>query len=78
MEEYKLYNRRLTDKILICVHTACDQLNTSIAIELLIVLENIIKAPSYSDGERRKLSASTVAAHERIWALRHKEEQEVS
>ena len=75
MEEHKLHNRRLTDKIILCVHAACDQDNTSVAMELLIILDNFIKNHTYSDVEKRKIAYSTVAAHERIWALRHEEEQ---
>jgi hypothetical protein len=66
------YTRRLSDKILIAFHHACDQANIEVAAELLDVLEFMIKRPvSLPDGRDRRAKDSLVAAHERLWLLRH-------
>ena len=70
MEE-KTYNRRLTDKILICVHAACDLKELILAQQLLVTLDGFVQNSPYQNKERRKLADLTVAAHERLWTLRH-------
>jgi hypothetical protein len=64
------YSRRLTDKILIAFHGACDQGEFDIAARLLQVLEMIFER-SHAPGDRRRNTESLVAAHERLWELRH-------
>jgi hypothetical protein len=71
------YTRRLSDKILISFHHACDQADFDVATDLLIILEKMLKRPdSGSDSNRRKSIESLVAAHERLWLLRHPEARE--
>lgn len=66
------YSRRLSDKILIAFHHACDQGDYEIAEQLLHVLESLLsRRPTMTDGNRRKNMESLVAAHERLWHLRH-------
>jgi hypothetical protein len=66
------YTRRLSDKILIAFHQACDQGDYEIAEELLRILEQILtRRPVATDSNRRKNLESLVAAHERLWLLRH-------
>jgi hypothetical protein len=66
------YSRRLTDKILIAFHHACDQADFEIAQELLQILEMMLmRRPLTQDGNRRRTIESLVAAHERLWHLRH-------
>jgi len=66
------YTRRLSDKILIAFHQACDQGNFEVAERLLNVLEMMIAAPLPSPGtDRRRDKETLVAAHERLWQLRH-------
>ncbi len=68
------YSRRLSDKILIAFHHACDQGDYEIAEKLLHVLEHMLtRRPSPSEGNRRRTIESLVAAHERLWMLRHPE-----
>ena len=68
------YTRRLSDKILIAFHHACDQGDLDVAEDLLRVLETILmRRPSAPDVNRRKNIESLVAAHERLWLLRHPE-----
>ncbi len=68
------YTRRLSDKILIAFHQACDQGDYEIADELLRILEQILtRRPVATDTNRRKNLESLVAAHERLWLLRHPE-----
>ena len=66
------YSRRLSDKILVAFHHACDQQERDIASELLKVLELLLmQRGSPADLGRRRNMESLVAAHERLWSLRH-------
>ena len=66
------YSRRLSDKILIAFHHACDQGDFQVAEHLLQVLEmRLTRRPLTPDGTRRRNMESLVAAHERLWYLRH-------
>lgn len=66
------YSRRLSDKILIAFHHACDQADFEVAEQLLHILENMLTRRPYTpDGNRRRSIESLVAAHERLWYLRH-------
>ncbi len=67
------YARRLSDKILIAFHHACDQADFEIAAQLLHVLEHMMsRRPLLPDANRRRGMETLVAAHERLWHLRHK------
>lgn len=66
------YSRRLSDKILIAFHHACDQGDYEVAEQLLHVLEMMLtRRPVAPDGNRRRNMESLIAAHERLWHLRH-------
>jgi hypothetical protein len=66
------YTRRLSDKILIAFHHACDQADFEVAEQLLHILEMMLtRRPLTPDGTRRRSMESLVAAHERLWHLRH-------
>ncbi|MCK8786698.1 hypothetical protein M0638_20200 [Roseomonas sp. NAR14] len=66
------HSRRLSDKILIAFHHACDQADFEVADQLLRVLELMLtRRPMTPDGNRRKNMESLVAAHERLWLLRN-------
>ena len=66
------YSRRLSDKILIAFHHACDQGDYEVADQLLHILEMMLtRRPLTPDGTRRRNMESLVAAHERLWHLRH-------
>jgi len=66
------YSRRLSDKILIAFHHACDQGDFEVADQLLHTLEMMLtRRPVTPDGSRRRNMESLVAAHERLWHLRH-------
>jgi hypothetical protein len=66
------YSRRLSDKILIAFHHACDQSDFEVAEQLLHILESMLtRRPLTPDGTRRRNMESLVAAHERLWHLRH-------
>jgi hypothetical protein len=65
-------SRRLTDKILMAFHHACDQGEFEIATKLLRILETILKRrPTISGQTERRSRETFVAAHERLWRLRH-------
>lgn len=70
------YSRRLSDKILIAFHHACDQGDYEIAEQLLRILETMLNRRTVAaDSNRRKTIESLVAAHERLWHLRHPEQR---
>jgi hypothetical protein len=69
------YSRRLSDKILIAFHHACDQGDFEVAEHLLHVLEMMLRRRALSpDLNRRRTMDTLVAAHERLWHLRHPQE----
>jgi hypothetical protein len=69
------YSRRLSDKILLAFHHACDQGDYEIAEQLLHILEAMLTRRTVPpDANRRKSIESLVAAHERLWHLRHPEQ----
>jgi hypothetical protein len=66
------HSRRLSDKILIAFHHACDQGDFEVGEHLLRVLEMMLtRRPVTADTTRRRHMESLVAAHERLWHLRH-------
>ncbi len=68
------YSRRLSDKILLAFHHACDQGDYEVAEQLLHILETMLTRRTVPpDANRRKSIESLVAAHERLWHLRHPE-----
>jgi hypothetical protein len=72
------YSRRLSDKILIAFHHACDQADLEVADQLLRVLEMMLtRRPLNPDAGRRRNMESLVAAHERLWHLRHPDVERV-
>lgn len=72
------YSRRLSDKILIAFHHACDQSDFEVAEQLLRVLEGMLtRRPANPDTNRRRSLETLVAAYERLWYLRHPEKEPV-
>lgn len=68
------HSRRLSDKILIAFHHACDISELDVAASLLRVLEDLVsRRHEPPEGNRRRNIESLVAAHERLWHLRHPE-----
>ena len=66
------HGRRLSDKILVAFHHACDIGDFEIAEGLLRMLEVMLtRRPTSADLGRRRSMESLVAAHERLWHLRH-------
>ncbi len=64
--------RRLSDKILVAFHHACDVDDFVVADCLLRTLELMLgRRPLPADLGRRRSIESFVAAHERLWHLRH-------
>jgi hypothetical protein len=67
--------RRLSDKIVVAFHFACDQGELEVAWRLLHILETVIRRPPPAGApERRNQFPVLVAAHERLWHLRHRSE----
>ena len=70
------YTRRLSDKILIPFHQACDQADYDVAEQLLRILETMMeRRQTATDSNRRRAIESLVAAHERLWQLRHPDQE---
>jgi hypothetical protein len=66
--------RRLSDKILVAFHHACDAQDLDVAESLLKTLETMLTRRGVpAEQNRRKALENLVAAHERLWHLRHKE-----
>ena len=66
------HSRRLSDKVLIAFHHACDQGDFEVAEKLLGIVEMMLtRRPATPDTNRRRHLESLVAAHERLWYLRH-------
>lgn len=65
------YSRRLTDKLLVAFHHACDQREFEVAQQLLLMLETLVTRPPAPGVDRRRGIQGLVAAHERLWQLRH-------
>ena len=68
------HTRRLSDKILIAFHQACDQDDLEVAEQLLRILELMLtRRPAAPDQQRRRSMEGLVAAYERLWYLKHRE-----
>ncbi len=69
--------RRLSDKILVAFHQACDVTDLEVAESLLRTLEVMVtrKPLPHQSGRRRDME-SLIAAHERLWWLRHPQANE--
>ncbi len=68
------HTRRLEDKLLVAFHHACDVSDIEVARHVLQVLELMLsRKPSQPDPNRRRNMEGLVAAHERLWNIRHKE-----
>ncbi len=68
------HTRRLSDKILVAFHQACDTGELDVAEQLLVILEKMMgRRPTANEGNRRRNMESLVAAFERLWHLRHPE-----
>ena len=66
------HSRRLFDKVLVAFHHSCDDADLEIAEQLLRLLEIMTtRRPRPEDTQRRRSIESLVAAHERLWHLRH-------
>lgn len=68
------HTRRLEDKLLVAFHHACDVADIEVARHVLQILELMLaRKPTHPDPHRRRNLEGLVAAHERLWNLRHKE-----
>jgi hypothetical protein len=70
-------HRRLSDWVLIAFHFACDRGDLEVAEQLIVILEHMQRRPPpVGRPERRINSRPLIAAHERLWSLRHPEARE--
>lgn len=68
------HTRRLSDKLFVAFHQACDTAELDVAEQLLGILEKMMsKRPTTNEGNRRRNMEGVVAAFERLWHLRHPE-----
>jgi hypothetical protein len=69
---YPKHTRRLSDKLLLAFHQACDQQDNLVASQLLGILESMLTSrPHKIEISRRRSLNSLVAAHERMWQIKH-------
>ena len=69
--------RRLSDHLLSVFHADCDQGDLDVAEQLIVILEHMQRRPPpVGRPERRINSRPLIAAHERLWCLRHPEARE--
>jgi hypothetical protein len=65
------HTSRLSDKILLAFHHACDQQDIEVAWEMLNVLDFMaMRMPHLPIRLDRRDQESLVAAHERLWQIR--------
>ncbi len=66
------FSQRLLDKIAFACHGACESNDLAVAEQLVQIMERmVLRAPLQADGTRRGAMETLVAAHERLWLLRH-------
>ena len=66
------YTRRLSDKILIAVHHACDRSDFEVAERLLQISGMMLARRPLTPASNRRHNLDTlVLAYERLWRLRH-------
>jgi hypothetical protein len=72
------YTKRLSDKVLIALHQACDERDIEVARAVLDLLEVMARrSPSLPDcRETRHVKECLVAAHERLWHIQHPDDPE--
>ncbi len=70
-----VWHRRLADKVFGAFDQACDEGDLDIAGTLLGMLDQVLAKPSPIRPDRRMTVVTTIAAHERLWLLRHGAEQ---
>ena len=67
-------SRRLSDKILLAFHHACDYHDLDTADQLLRVAEDAMNRGRARGGvDRRREMEHLIAAHTRLWHIRHPE-----
>lgn len=71
LKQPTLHQSRLADRLVLIVHSACDDSDLEIAHDLLMILDTLMKKNSLSDRDRRRIAVSMITAHERLWLLRH-------
>ncbi len=68
------HTRRLEDKLLVAFHHACDVADIEVARHVLDILEMMLARKTVQpDPNRRRNMEGLVAAHERLWNLKHRE-----
>ena len=66
------HNQRVMDKVAQAFNHACDLVDTEVAERLAQIMDRMVAERSLkADGTRRRAVETLVAAHERLWELRH-------
>ena len=67
------YTRRLSDKLLMVFHSACDQGRLEVAESVLDLAEQVVRRdpPPQQPERRRQDMVAIVQAYERLWELRN-------
>jgi len=70
------YGRRLSDKVLIAFHHACDKRDILTAEDLLATLGRLIARPMLDEvHDRRKIAETQADANYRLWDIKRQEAQ---
>ena len=65
------HSRRLSDKVLLAFHHACDIGDADVAGDLLKIGAMILARPETPHSKRARDREDLVVAYERLWLLRH-------
>lgn len=61
----------LVRRLIAIVHSACDTGDLDTALELLRVVDSLIRSKSPTEAGKRQLANHVIMTHERVWLLRH-------
>ena len=71
--------RRLSDKVLVAFHDACQRGDLGVAQQLAQILETAInRGSTISNNDRRRDQEVVVAAYEWLWALRRMRQNDLA
>ena len=64
-------DRNLTSRLISIANSACDVGDLDTALELLRIVNLLIRSKILTGASKRKLATHTIMTYERVWHLRH-------
>ena len=61
----------LVRRLIAIVHSACDTGDLDTALELLRVVDLLVRSKSSMEAGKHQLANHVIMTHERVWLLRH-------